>query len=159
MTKNSFRFQAPRFKFRVVVTAVELKQLEQAVPDFYAGSCLTRRTADSSSRNAVSFSSASQGSANYRRDARQQRRLFERQNPQLRRSPKSNRLCSDCPTNFFARMRGNTGKSAHVRPRIMAVKTPRVRCNGNTGKLLVSTAVQLPHCNGDSTLIDKEERC
>src|SRR5213596_3936450 len=58
MTKNSFRFQAPRFKFRVVVTAVELKQLEQAVPDFYAGSCLTRRTADSSSRNAVSFSSA-----------------------------------------------------------------------------------------------------
>jgi len=93
MTKNSFRFQAPRFKFRVVVTAVELKQLEQAVPDFYAGSCLTRRTADSSSRNAVSFSSASQGSANYRRDARQQRRLFERQNPRLRRSPNSNRLC------------------------------------------------------------------
>src|SRR5437899_941749 len=91
MTKNSFRFQAPRFKFRVVVTAVELKQLEQAVPDFYAGSCLTRRTADSSSRNAVSFSSASQGSANYRRDARQQRRLFERQNPRLRRSPYSNR--------------------------------------------------------------------
>src|SRR5438034_5709484 len=58
MTKNSFRFQAPRFKFRVVVTAVELKQLEQAVPDFYAGSCLTRRTADSSSRNGVSYSSA-----------------------------------------------------------------------------------------------------
>jgi hypothetical protein len=31
MTKNSFRFQAPRFNFRLrrlVVTAVELKQLE-----------------------------------------------------------------------------------------------------------------------------------
>ena len=160
MTKNSFGFQAPRFKFRVVMTAVELKQLEQAVPDFYAGSCLTRRTADSSSRNAVSFSSA-RTTKRFRspRCASAIQVVRPRARPQLRRSPKSNRLCSDCPTNFFARMRGNTGKSAHVRPRIMAVKTPRVRCNGNTGKLLVSTAVQLPHCNRDSTLIDKEERC
>jgi hypothetical protein len=51
------------------------------------------RTADSSSINGVSFHPRAQRNAFHRRDVRQQRRLFARENPRLKRNSNSNRLC------------------------------------------------------------------
>jgi hypothetical protein len=46
------------------------------------------------------FHPHAQRNAFRRRDARQQSRLFARENPRLRHSPNSNRLCSDCQRLF-----------------------------------------------------------